>query len=69
MPRLRLVPKAEATADIVKRAYHMLFGERDPVTEPGTAYEQMPTGTGAATWYCHDPATDLGASDPRFTVN
>jgi|ERR1044071_6204997 hypothetical protein len=44
-------------------------GTADPVTEPGTAYEQMPTGTGAATWYCHDPATDLGATDPRFTVN
>ncbi|TMQ22590.1 MAG: hypothetical protein E6J91_01170 [Deltaproteobacteria bacterium] len=43
-------------------------GLADPVTEPNTAYEQMPTGTGAATWYCHDPATDLSANDPRFTV-
>ena len=43
-------------------------GLADPVTEPNTAYEQMPTGTGAATWYCHAPATDLGAQDPRFTV-
>jgi hypothetical protein len=44
-------------------------GLADPVTEPGTAYEQMPTATGAATWYCHDPATDIGAMDPRFSVN
>lgn len=45
MPRLRLIPKAEATADIVKRAYHLLFGERDPVTHPGTA-----TGTPGDWW-------------------
>jgi hypothetical protein len=44
-------------------------GLADPVTEPNTAYEQMPTATGAATWYCHDPATDIGANDPRFSVN
>lgn len=44
-------------------------GTADPVTEPNTAYEQMPTGAGAATWYCHDPATDLGANDPRISVN
>ena len=43
-------------------------GLADPTTEPNTAYEQMPTGTGAATWYCHDPATDLGANDPRILV-
>ena len=54
MPRLRLVPKAEATADIVKRAYHMLFGERDPVTEPGTA-----TGTPGDWWpaFANSPDT------------
>lgn len=43
-------------------------GTADPVTEANTAYEQQPTGAGAATWYCHAPATDLGANDPRFTV-
>jgi len=43
-------------------------GTADPVTEPNTAYEQLPTGTGSAVWYCHTPATDLGASDPEFTV-
>ena len=54
MPRLRLVPKAEATADIVKRAYHMLFGERDPVAEPGTA-----TGTTGDWWpaFANSPDT------------
>jgi hypothetical protein len=44
-------------------------GLDDPVTEPNTAYEQMPTGAGVATWYCHDPATDLGTNDPRISVN
>lgn len=43
-------------------------GLADPTTETMTAYEQMPTGTGSASWYCHAPATDLGAMDPRFTV-
>ena len=45
MPRLRLIPRAEATADIVKRAYALLFGARDPVTQPGTA-----TGTPGDWW-------------------
>ena len=45
MPRLRLIPRAEATADIVKQAYNLLFGTRDPVTEPGTA-----TGTPGDWW-------------------
>jgi hypothetical protein len=43
-------------------------GLADPVTEPNSAYEQQPTGTGAATWYCHDPSTDLMANDPRILV-
>ncbi len=38
MPRLRQVPRAEATAPIVTTMYDMLFGpDRDPVAEPGTA--------------------------------
>src|SRR5688572_1535779 len=37
MPRLRQVPKAEASAPIVRRMYELLFGDRDPVAEPGTA--------------------------------
>lgn len=53
MPRLRLIPKAEAKADIVQRAYHLLFGERDPVAEPGTA-----TGTSGDWWpvFANSPA-------------
>jgi alkylhydroperoxidase family enzyme len=45
MPRLREVPKAEATADIVLASYKFLFGDRDPVAEPGTA-----TGTPGNWW-------------------
>jgi alkylhydroperoxidase family enzyme len=44
MPRLRQVPKAEATPDIQKM-YQRLFGDRDPVAEPGTA-----TGTPGNWW-------------------
>ncbi|MDZ7588847.1 MAG: carboxymuconolactone decarboxylase family protein [Parasphingorhabdus sp.] len=37
MPRLREVPKAEVDDEYVQRLYTALFGERDPVAEPGTA--------------------------------
>src|SRR5271155_3034513 len=37
MPVLRQVPKSEAKAEIVLRMYKALFGDRDPVAEPGTA--------------------------------
>jgi len=36
MPRLRQVPKDEAHP-AAQAVYRMLFGERDPVSEPGTA--------------------------------
>jgi alkylhydroperoxidase family enzyme len=45
MPRLRQVPRAEATADVVLASYDRLFGDRDPVAEPGTA-----TGTPGDWW-------------------
>ena len=45
MPRLREVPRAEATAPIVLTMYDRLFGDRDPVDEPGTA-----TGTSGDWW-------------------
>lgn len=45
MPRLRQVPRHEATAEIVTTMYDQLFGERDPVAEPGTA-----TGTPGNWW-------------------
>jgi alkylhydroperoxidase family enzyme len=44
MPRLREVPKAEAHP-LAQTIYKVLFGERDPVAEPGTA-----TGTPGNWW-------------------
>jgi alkylhydroperoxidase family enzyme len=44
MPRLRQVPRAEASPEALA-AYTRLFGERDPVAEPGTA-----TGTPGNWW-------------------
>jgi alkylhydroperoxidase family enzyme len=44
MPRLRQVPRSEAPPEVVE-IYDMLFGERDPVAEPGTA-----TGTPGNWW-------------------
>src|ERR1700743_2779867 len=45
MPRLRQVPRAEATSDVVVKTYDLLFGDRDPVAEPGTN-----TGTRGDWW-------------------
>ena len=45
MPRLRQVPRDEATAPVVHNMYDILFGDRDPVAEPGTA-----TGTPGDWW-------------------
>jgi alkylhydroperoxidase family enzyme len=44
MPRLRQVPRAEADP-VALAMYDMLFGERDPVAEPGTE-----TGTPGNWW-------------------
>lgn len=44
MPRLRQVPRAEATPEVTQM-YDLLFGDRDPVAEPGTA-----TGTPGNWW-------------------
>ncbi|MCC6227128.1 MAG: carboxymuconolactone decarboxylase family protein [Microthrixaceae bacterium] len=44
MPRLRQVPRAEVSGS-VERMYDMLFGDRDPVAEPGTV-----TGTPGDWW-------------------
>lgn len=44
MTRLRQVPRDEAPEDI-QAVYRMLFGDRDPVAEPGTA-----TGTPGNWW-------------------
>ena len=45
MPRLHQVSRAEATAPIVTTMYDLLFEDRDPVAEPGTA-----TGTRGDWW-------------------
>ena len=45
MPRLREVPKAEATSKAAQYAYTLIFGDRDPVASPGTA-----TGTRGDWW-------------------
>ena len=44
MPRLRTVGRAEATREI-REMYDLLFGDRDPVAEPGTE-----TGTPGNWW-------------------
>src|SRR5689334_21439876 len=44
MPRLRQIPKAAAPPDI-QQVYETVFGDRDPVAEPGTA-----TGTPGNWW-------------------
>jgi alkylhydroperoxidase family enzyme len=54
MPRLRQVPRAEATAPIVLRMYKALFGDRDPVSQPGTA-----TGTPGDWWTVFALAPDI----------
>jgi hypothetical protein len=45
VPRLRQVTRAEASDDFVVSMYQQLFGDRDPVAEPGTA-----TGTPGDWW-------------------
>lgn len=45
MPRLRQVPRDQVTDELTLRMYSMLFGDRDPVAEPGTA-----TGTPGDWW-------------------
>lgn len=54
MPRLRQVPRAEADAKVAQPLYAQLFGERDPVAEPGTA-----TGTRGDWWtvFANSPDT------------
>lgn len=45
MPVLRQVPRSEVKSEVVERYYQRLFGDRDPVAEPGTA-----TGTPGDWW-------------------
>jgi alkylhydroperoxidase family enzyme len=45
MPRLRQIPRAEIADERTLRLYTLLFGERDPVAQPGTD-----TGTRGDWW-------------------
>ena len=45
MPRLRQVSRAQVTTPSILKTYDLLFGERDPVSQPGTA-----TGTRGDWW-------------------
>jgi alkylhydroperoxidase family enzyme len=36
MPRLKQVPRSDATDEFTLRMYDFMFGDRDPVAEPGT---------------------------------
>ena len=45
MPRLRQVPRAETTDSVVLGVYDQMFGDKDPVADPGTA-----TGTPGDWW-------------------
>jgi hypothetical protein len=44
MPRLRQVSRSEAQNQVVQSSYARLFGERDPVAEPGTATGTLAIG-------------------------
>ena len=54
MPRLREVTRAEADEEVALPLYNFLFGDRDPVAEPGTS-----TGTPGDWWtvFANSPAT------------
>lgn len=54
MPVLRQVSRAENTAEVVERYYQRLFGDRDPVAEPGTA-----TGTPGDWWTVYALSPDI----------
>jgi alkylhydroperoxidase family enzyme len=54
VPRLRQVPAAEVTDETTRGAYRSLFGDRDPVAEPGTA-----TGTPGNWWTVFANAPDV----------
>ena len=44
VPRLREVAKHDSDAEIVQSMYRQMFGDRDPVAEPGTATGTPATG-------------------------
>jgi alkylhydroperoxidase family enzyme len=54
MPRLREVPRAEVESPLVLSMYDRLFGDRDPVSEPGTS-----TGTPGDWWTVYANSPDV----------
>ncbi|WOF44911.1 carboxymuconolactone decarboxylase family protein [Sphingopyxis indica] len=54
MPVLRQVPRADVTDETVLAYYQRLFGDRDPVAEPGTA-----TGTPGDWWTVYALSPDI----------
>lgn len=54
MPRLRQIPRAEVTDKGTLRLYDLLFGDRDPVAEPGTD-----TGTRGDWWTVFAASPDI----------
>jgi len=54
MPVLRQVPRADVTDETVLAYYDRLFGDRDPVAEPGTA-----TGTPGDWWTVYALSPDI----------
>ena len=54
MPRLHQVTRDEDKAEIILKLYDALFGDRDPVTQPGTA-----TGTRGDWWTVFALAPDI----------
>src|ERR1700743_231151 len=54
MPRLRQVARAEAQSEVVLKTYDLLFGDRDPVAQPGPS-----TGTRGDWWTVFALAPDV----------
>lgn len=54
MPRLRQIPRAEVADKGTLRLYDLLFGDRDPVAEPGTD-----TGTRGDWWTVFAASPDI----------
>jgi alkylhydroperoxidase family enzyme len=54
VPRLREIPKSEASAPIVRAMYERMFADRDPVAEPGTD-----TGTPGDWWTVYANSPDV----------
>jgi alkylhydroperoxidase family enzyme len=54
VPRLEQVPKSDDNPKIVRTMYEALFGDRDPVAEPGTA-----TGTPGDWWTVYAQSPDV----------